>query len=308
MDFNLVQIALTVRTDDAIQLSQCLPLLGKEFAAACRNNVCRWPAKACDSCARLDSCPWHLVFGQKLATDPSELKRHQKPPLPFAFSFPDLSGSAEIPREIECGLVVVGQAIPCLNLLLEGFAELLSREACPVPAGLTRIGSRDFQGAVHPLRDGCGGEHPENLVVLSVRGLLEGRLWVKSAVQIRLISPLRLVVDGRTQVRFDFSSFARSLLRRVSSLAYYYGACEDSCDYKELSRQAEAVLCSDDHFSLAAGQSRKMSGLIGHGIFCGEFSGLLPYLVAGSYFHAGKGASFGMGRFELLPGSGDCGD
>jgi hypothetical protein len=299
MDFNLVNLALTLRTDDAVRLTLYLSLFGNEFASACRRNVCRWPERVCDACPRQDSCQWDLVFGQKLSSDPSELKRHQKPPLPFVFSFPHTPDSAKTNLEMECGLVVIGQAIPCLNVLLDGFADLLASGACPVPAELVRVGSRDYQGTVHPLGDGCCVNYPNNMVVLSCNGLLEGRAWANSFLKIRLLSPLRLVVDGHILDHFDFSRFARSLMRRVSSLAYYYGECEYICDFKELSRQSEAVTCTDDRFSYNVGLNRKVSGLLGYGSFCGELSGLMPFLAAGLYVHAGKGASFGMGMFEL---------
>jgi hypothetical protein len=83
-------------------------------------------------------------------------------------------------------------------------------------------------------------------------------------------------------------------------LAYYYGDLEFSCDYKELSRQADAVTCTDAHFVLAADRNRKRAGLLGYGRFQGDFTGLLPFLVVGLYVHAGKGSAFGMGAYELL--------
>jgi len=296
MDFNLVHLAITVRTDDAVQLCLLLPLLGNEFAAACRINCCRWPERACGSCSRQESCSWNLVFGQNLSADPSALKRFQKPPLPFMFTFPSMHGPADGATEIECGLVVIGQAIPCLDLLLEGFREIL----LPLSAEVLQVGTRDYQGIVHPLGDGTGVNCPENLVVLSINDVLDNRIWTGSCLQIRLMSPLRLFEEGRLLGHFDFSRFARSLLRRVSSLAYYYGAHEFACDYKELSRQADAVICTDNHFIRAADGNRRMAGLLGDGRFRGDFSGLLPFLVAGLYVHVGKGSSFGRGAYELL--------
>ena len=299
MNFNLINLVITVRTDDAFQLCHCLPLLGNEFAAACRKNSCVWPARACDSCSRQESCAWNLVFGQNLSTDPSALRRFQKPALPFMFKFPSRHVLADRPTEIECGLVVIGTAIQGLDMLLEGFKKILF----PLAAEVLLVGTRDYQDVIHPLEDGSGINYPENLVVLSSNDLLENRCWAGSTIHIQLVSSLRLFEDGRLQGVFNFSRFARSLLRRVSSLAYYYGACEYSFDFKELSAQADAVVCTDNHFSATVGQSRKMSGLIGYGSFSGDFSGLMPFLVIGLYVHAGKGASFGMGRYELLPGS-----
>jgi len=298
MDYNLIHLAITVRTDDPIQLSLCLPLLGNEFAAACRKHCCLQPERVCRSCSRPDSCDWNLVFGQKLSSDPSALRRFQKPPLPFMFTFPSPHDPADGAAEFECGLVVIGQAIPCLDMLLEGFGDILS----PFAAEVLQVATRDYQGIVHPLGDGSGINCPENLVVLSSRDLLENRIRTESELHIRLLSPLRLFADGHLCHDFSFSRFARSLLRRISSLAYYYGSCELTHDFKELSRQAEAVICTDNHFIPATDRNRKLSGLTGQGSFRGDFSGLMPFLIAGEYVHAGKGASFGMGSYELLPG------
>jgi hypothetical protein len=296
MDFNLVNLSITVRTDDAFQLCLRLPLLGNEFAAACRKNSCRWPERACGSCSRQESCSWNLVFGQNLTSDPSALKRFQKPPLPFMFTFPSINDLVGRTTEIECGMVVIGQAIPSLELLLEGFKEIL----LPLAAEVLLVGTRDYQGLVHPLGDEMGINYPENLVVLSINDLSDNRICPDSCLHIQLMSPLRLFEEGRLLGHFDFSRFARSLLRRVSSLAYYYGAYEFACDYKELSRQSDAVICTDNHFKRATDTNRKMAGLMGDGRFRGDFSGLLPFLVAGLYVHVGKGSSFGMGTYVLL--------
>jgi CRISPR-associated endoribonuclease Cas6 len=296
MDFNLVNLAITVRTDDAFQLTLRLPLLGNEFAAACRKNSCRWPEKTCGSCSRQESCPWNLVFGQNLSSDPSALKRFQKPPLPFMFTFPSLHDLAVKATEIECGMVIIGQAIPCLDLLLEGFNDIL----VPLAAEVHMVGTRDYQGIVHPLGDGMGIIYPENLVVLSINDLSDNRVWPDSHLHIQLVSPLRLFEEGHLLGHFDFSRFARSLLRRVSSLAYYYGAHEIACDYKELSCQADAVICTDNHFIRATERNRKTAGITGDGRFRGDFGGLLPFLIAGLYVHVGKGSAFGMGAYELF--------
>ena len=297
MDFNLVNLVITVRTDDAFQLCLQLPLLGNEFADACRNiNNCRWPERDCDSCSSQDSCAWDLVFGQQISSDPSARKRFQKPPLPFMFTFPSQHDLAERTTEIECGLVVIGQAISCLDMLIDGFKDIM----LPLNAEVHLVGTRDYQGIVHTLADVRGINCSENLLVLSFQDLLENRIWTDTPLHIRLLSPIRLFGDGHLLRTFDFSRFAKSLMRRVSSLAYYYGSHEFRCDYKELSRQADCVVCTQYHFIHAIDRNGRITGLMGHGRFQGDFSGFLPFLTAGLYVHAGKGSSFGMGAYELL--------
>lgn len=304
MGFNLVNVAITVRTLDATRLIRYLPQLGKEFASACRSVSCRWPERTCERCAAYDTCGWTLVFGQKLTSDPAALKRHQKPPLPFAFSFPLSEMLPEDQTEIECGLVVIGQAIPFLEMLLNGFAELLSDGLAEVAAEIIQIACRDYQGSVqNPVVEygsiTSGNLVPENLVIASTEGLVESRLWDCAELQIRLLSPLRLLEAGHIARRFDFCLFVRSVMRRVSSLAYYYGESDFDCDFKELSRQVESVICTEDHFGYTNGKNRKLTGITGYGSFLGDFSRCIPFLAIGSYVHTGKGSSFGMGSYEL---------
>lgn len=307
MEFNLVNLVITVQTDSADRLQRFLATLGKEYSEVFRNIVCRWPARVCDLCSCRESCAWFLVFGQELAVDPVALKRHQKPPLPFMFSFPIINPSVENNMVLKCGLVVIGRAIHHLDVFVEAFAEFMTSDACPVRTEVIRVASRDYQGTERPLGSGSGILRSDDLVVLSAEGLLESRPWECNGLGIRLLSPLRLIEEGRPLVRFDFGRFARSVMRRVSALAYYYGEYEFDCDFKELARQAEAIIGVDDHFCQTTSANRRMAGMTGHGIFRGDFSGLMPFLVLGTYVHVGKGAAFGMGRYELIPDSSFCG-
>jgi len=294
-DFNIIDLVITVRSANTARLCKSLYVSGGRFSDACRSFCCPGPAKVCASCSGMDSCAWHIVFGQGLTPDPSALKRYQKPALPFVFRFPSLYDRDTGTNEIICGLVVVGQAIPCIDLLLDGFRELLVL----FESEIVHVASRDDLGNVYPLRGRSGTSSDENLVVMSGSHLLEDRIWVDPGLHIRLLSPLRLFEDGHLLDVFDFSRFAGSLMRRVSSLAYYYGGCEFVCDYKGLSLQAESIICTENRFVLTPASNRKLSGLTGYGRFKGDFSGLFPFLNAGRYVHAGKGATFGMGLFEL---------
>jgi len=294
-DFNIIDLVITIQCTNAVRLSNSLYLSGGRFSDACRSVCCSRPVKDCTTCSGIDSCAWNIVFGQSLTPDPSALKRYQKPSLPFAFRFPSLFDKDTTVTEITCGLVVIGQAIPFLDMLLDGFRELL----VSFEADMSRVDSRDIQGNVYPLRNDSAARHNENLVVLSGSHLLEDRIWVEPCLHIRLLSPLRLFDDGHLLDVFDFSRFAGSLMRRVSSLAYYYGGSEFACDYKGLALQAESVVCTDNHFVLSTASNRKLSGLTGYGSFKGDFKGLFPFLTTGRYVHAGKGATFGMGLFEL---------
>ena len=44
----------------------------------------------------------------------------------------------------------------------------------------------------------------------------------------------------------------------------------------------------------------KMGGLIGKISFKGNLEEFMPLIQLGEFIHAGKGTSFGLGRYELL--------
>jgi len=301
LEFNLVNLKITVKTANPATLGLRLTESGTEFSAACKRVACSHATAACGRCSRSDGCAWHDLFSQALSADPAALKRHQKPPLPFAFSFPFPEASHENNGILECGLVVIGKAIPHLEILLEGFETLLGAydglERCEIVA----ISCLDYQGGLVPLKGNGSASPPGNLVVLSADELLERYPWEHSRLAIRLLAPLRLMSDGRQLARFDFSRFACSLMRRVSSLAHYYADYEFSCDFGMLSRQASDIVCTEDHFryGMVSGDNRRSAGVTGCGSFKGEFSGLMPFLVLGSYVNVGKGAAFGFGAFEV---------
>lgn len=303
MDFNLVNLKITVRTANPALLSLRLLGQGSGLATACRNVACSRPTAACGHCPEHDGCAWYVLFGQVLSADPAALRRHQKPPLPFAFSFPLLDEADSSAQTFECGLVVVGRAIAYLELLLEGFSALLEDDHSVETGEIIRVDSLDYQDERRLLGNGTHFAHPENMAVLSAAGLLESRPWGCSRLTLRLHTPLRLTVEGRYSTSFEFSRFVRTLMRRISSLAYYYGGCELDSDFSDLSRQAVAIASDDACFSygIPPGMGKKLAGILGNGDFSGDFSGLMPFLVLGTFVHAGKGASYGMGRYTISP-------
>jgi hypothetical protein len=303
VDFNLVNLKMTIRTDDPTALVRRLAGLGGGFAAACRGVACTRPTAVCDRCPGQPGCIWYGLFGQTLAADPAALRRHQKPPLPFAFSFPfpvPADGAGDV---VECGLVVVGRAIPGLGMLLKGFEAFLEMAPGSEPAGIIRLASLDYQGERRTLGENARVTQPENLAVLSAAGVVESQPWSCSSLALTLHSPLRLLHNGRPCTSFEFGRFARSLFRRISSLAYYYGDRELGHDFRDLARQADAVACTDDRFchGTQPGLGKRFAGLMGSGEFSGDFTGLMPFLVVGAMVQAGKGASYGMGRYSFAP-------
>ena len=117
-------------------------------------------------------------------------------------------------------------------------------------------------------------------------------------VTVRFIRPLKLTHDGRLLRRFSFSELARVLMRRVSSLAYYYGGTELPLDYRWLSLASHSVRTLESNCRLESWSGRP-AGLVGSASFAGDLEPFHLLLQLGSATHLGKGASFGFGAYQL---------
>ena len=291
MDFDVIDICIKLQVDDKGGFCSLFPNMGSEFAACCRSVACGTPDLNCDACKKQGSCDWYFVFSQDCAEDSFALKRHQKPALPFAFSFPwhAVATAQNVAGMIELRLSVVGRAISSLEMLLAGFS-LLTESGSLAGCVVEEVGSRNLQGDIQPLKNG-------NLSLLSSAWIIEPSFNRNNHFEIILSSPLKLLSGGKQTSSFDFALFARSVMRRVSSLAYYYGGYEFEADFTDLSRQVATVACIDNNFELT-GQN-KLSGMMGSGTFEGNLEGILPFLKLGTYVNVGKLSAFGMGCFKL---------
>jgi len=240
-------------------------------------------------------CPYRSVFGQELSTDPLVVRRHQKPPLPFAFNFSKLKYTASC---IEIGIVIVGNAIQHVSMFQSAFNLMMASigENNGVDVAVSGAWCLDYQG----------GRHPFNaplylLVLLSGLEILQSSHY-SDAVRIYLDSPLRLICGGSIAHSFDFALLLRSQLRRCSSLFAYYGESELELEYGLLSEAGERVtsLGNSTRFTKPQWSHRaSLSGMLGVVEFTDLADGMLPLLMLGSYFNAGKGAAFGMGVYRI---------
>ena len=277
--------ALRADHEDRYLLFACRP----EFDAAFRRAIsCR--RGDCSGCAASGSCPYPVHFGQAIARDPEAVRRHQKPPLPFVFQFPVLPPPPNRDRLLCCSLTLFGSAaqeassfIAAVRLLLQGMdGEVLKVEA-ECPGG----GRTDIAPGCQPALPLLGAFDPQCSGPLS-----------PDLVRLTLLTPLKLMHEGRLLKHLTFSHFARALMRRASSLAYYYEGAELPLDYRWLSRLSEEVeTCSSECRFVSWGG--RPSGVIGKVRFMGDLDPFHLLLQLGVASQLGKGASFGFGAYRI---------
>ena len=291
MELHYVRLFFSFTLDENIADPQALFACRSDFETAFRQALaCR--RLDCPGCLTQSKCSFPANFGQKIARDPEAVRRHQKPPLPFVFRFPVLPPPPNRGCVIECSLTLIGSSIQdagcfiaATGLLLKGWQAVRVQVAAECPGG-----------GRSPVAD---GEHPA-LPILSALDPADCGPLPPDRVTIQLLTPLKLLHEGRLLKNLTFSAFARSLMRRVSSLAYYYEGAEAPLDYRWLSLCSEKVttVASDCRLVSWGGHP---AGLVGTASFHGDLEPFQLLLQLGLATQLGKGASFGFGSYRLQP-------
>ncbi|MFA6823552.1 MAG: CRISPR system precrRNA processing endoribonuclease RAMP protein Cas6 [Geobacter sp.] len=219
---------------------------------------------------------------RSLSSDAELVRRHQKPSLPFIFSLP-------CEGQLEC--LLLGPAIAELPRVLSTVAARAGL------AQLTSFGAYDYQGGLIELQADGEAELP----VLSLAALLDlatPRYADCQRLRVTLLTPLRLVTDGRELSRFVAERFVRGVLRRISALTAYYGTAAAPEQFIRLASQAGALRLLEARPLPAPRGAR---GLLGSFDLQGSCSELGPMLELGGLLHVGKGASYGLGAFRISP-------
>ncbi len=304
MDFSFVHLRFTIHTRDSSSLVSYLFRSGPDFAEAFRRLVCKRTALECSNGPRCADCPYRVLFGQQPGADPSAVRCHQKPPLPFIFSFPAYGAASKQANDFTCTLVLVGKALNHTTVFISAFRSLLAKGHKAgqfVEAAVSLVESLDFHGNPTAIAKGEVAPDTGSLVTLDAQGVVDSRCRPTDALGIALITPLKLAKTGKIMCSFDAGQFVRSLMRRVSALTYYYCGCEMLDNFREYARAANRIELLEDNFFYAdAGRrSPALSGVMGDGVLNGDFNELMPFLALGEYLHLGKGASYGMGQYRL---------
>lgn len=228
-------------------------------------------------------------------------------------------------EDITFGLVLVGRAIDYLPYFI-----VVLRE--PGAAGLGRGRKKCFLKevlAVNPLRGEKARIYSEadplvRKIDMIIRGSdIPGLLAIEQRNPLILENaasvyrPSRLTVNYLTMTRLkyeesyvdrvEFHILIRSLLRRFSSLAYFHHGEELKLDFTGLIDRARQVRLVEDHtawvdwerFSSRQDTRMKMGGVVGKAVYEGDLDIFLPLLRLGELVHVGKGAVFGMGKYQI---------
>lgn len=296
MDLLFTRLNFVLRFQSEQYAEQILERLKKTFREAFRDAACRH-AGGCDCCGYTLECPYSLVFGQKLALDPDALKKHQKPPLPFVFDIRPDPVRLKNEDSFNLGLVLVGSAA---NHVREFCAAAITVLSFIPKISLARIDSVDCSGFANPILAADGSLLLGNLATTSSEDIYAISVLPPDHVKLHFLTPLRIIQEGRAIAEFCFSPFICSLLRRISSLAYYYAGSVMDLDYKRLSVLSKDMVVVESELFNSQTRGWIKEGLVGTCVVTGDLSDFHLLLLLGEYLHCGKGSAYGMGCYEMV--------
>jgi len=287
------------------------------FGHAFKRVVCARGRQDCAGCLLRTGCPYASVFESR-PPDDADVKRVQAAiPRPFVIEPPLTEQTYFAPgEELAFRLVLVGRAIDLLAYFVVAFQEA-GRMGIGQGRGryaLTRVETAPWDGRAVEIvytratrssivkRDAT--LHFPALAQLAQAWALDGN------VTLDFVTPTRIRKQGKWLSQPEFGPLMRTLLQRLSSLTNFHCGEWWEYDFRDAIDRAKEIEIVrqgtgwDDWERYSSRQDRRirLGGFVGRVTYAGDLARFLPFLLAGSLVHVGKGTVFGNGQYLVCPG------
>ncbi len=285
------------------------------FGHAFRAVACPAPRGA--DCPVPTQCPYHLIFETSPPPDSEALRTHDEIPRPFVIAPGDSeqAGSDERARrlfqpgdEVSFELALIGRAQEFFPYFVVALREVNRIGRGRQAVELRRIDALDAR--TDQSREVYTAS--ENLVRGSAESIsIEACADTPAdgALAIEFLTQTRLKHEGRFVRTPEFQILFRRLLGRLSSLARFHCGAPLEVDFRALIDKAASIrLLQDDtrwtrwqRYSSRQQRRMEWEGIVGRAIYEGDFTAFWKFLHFGQFIHVGHGATFGLGRYRVLP-------
>lgn len=275
------------------------------FGHALKQLACTTRAKTCDGCLLDATCPYPAVFAPLPRAN--SLGKIATPPVPYIIEPPAWGARDYAPGEmLEFDFVLIGRAVENLPLCIMAWRRAFSRG---VGAG---DGTAELRAVYVINSNGTASRihQPGNVITPHATQLVLDETPAPKSVSLHFITPLRLQENGHAlpPARLTPRPLLTALLRRASLLAEYHGAGPlwDAASFARLGELAGQIQGQHDFTwrdwtrrSFRQQQTMQLGGCVGTWTLQGDLMPFWNVLQLGVWLHAGKEASFGLGRYQL---------
>ncbi|NOY83933.1 MAG: CRISPR system precrRNA processing endoribonuclease RAMP protein Cas6 [Nitrospirae bacterium] len=251
------------------------------FGNALKAVCCTVPHTACSDCPRFRVCAYPTLFETPLPIAATRMVKGNAIPRPFVIEPPLGEKMCYAPGDVmTLSLVLIGKASASLPYFVRAF-EVLGKEGLGMGRGHFKVETVQLL-------------ETEKEPVVECQN-----------ITLHFLTPTRIVVKGQAKKDLDFPLLFRTLLRRIENLRAFHGVNHDGALDPPVHAEAVQVISSSlkwieqERYSSRQKQNMPQDGFVGKISFEGNLGSFLPYLSLGELVHVGKGATFGMGRFEI---------
>lgn len=253
--------------------------------------------KTCEGCPIKETCAYSYIF------ETSEFSQKTRPYI-IEVPFNDKRSFKEN-ELIPFTIVLLGNATKYLPHFIFTFIELGKK-------GLTK---KNYKFKLEKVVDSDNNIVFQNDKIINKGKILnwdeiikESKINITDKLTLNFTTPLRLAQNNELQSEISFELIIKKLIKRINDIYMYHCDNKNKIDSKLLIKKAKDIEVSfnnlkwKDWIRYSNRQKRKMTfgGLLGYITFKGNFEEFLPYLILGSYIHAGKNCTFGQGKYEII--------
>lgn len=284
------------------------------FGRALREISCSFDDKKCEECNLKDNCPYSLFFNPFL-TEKDKLKtskRFRNKLRPFVFKPCNNYKNHYLPgEEFSFKIRIFGYMKQFVPYVIESWKKLQQ-----IGLGSSRSNfllkniwsENDIKGAKTKIFDYKDSTIKNINNTIYINDIEKEKLYFNNKITLIFKTPTLIKVNGQyIKEDLEFHILMRSLFRRLSTMAAFYGEKMNIYfnDYLKKAKNIKLVnenLEWKDWFRYSDKQNKKieMQGLTGAVSYRGETEEFLPYLIYAQYLNLGKNTVFGQGNFELL--------
>ena len=309
----LSRYKFTLLPEQELHLPQYLgSTLRGGFGSVFRKIVCCYRDRTCDECLLKQKCIYSYIFETSPPEGSEKLRKIESIPRPYIIDPPAFDSRAVYSpeRPLRFYLNLIGKAVEYFPYFIVAFQEL----------GKTGLGVRKEKFIIQEveIQDISTGNFEQiyfpNGTVLNKRYTFSLEDAVKqinkkdyTVLSVNFLSPVRLKAGSYQDIPV-FRHFFGSLLRRLSSLAYFHCNTELKVSYQNILTWAEKIEMFDNHthwrdwerYSSRQKTRMKFGGLMGTACYEGNITPFMPYINFGQWIHVGKNATFGLGKYEIV--------
>jgi hypothetical protein len=298
-------------------------MLRGAFGHALRQVACTMgPEQPCDSCRLRRTCAYPWIFETWIeGTPPPFLRGIPSAPRPYVFEPGSTRETLEAGEELPFDLLLIGKGCAHPRRVLQAVERMAASGLGAGRAPFTLRSARALgpDGAFRSLIEEGEAVASPPLLRPSPPPIFElpGPPSRSARLALTFATPFRILSQGRIAPPDRFRTLAFHLLRRHLELAAFHsplaaGAAANEAvaidwEFRPFLDLADGVAfdASDlvfhdwKRYSQRQDQAVKLGGFLGRIVIEGDLSPFAPLLRAGELFHAGKGTTFGLGRFTL---------